>query len=550
MGISMEGYHLLKSDNTNISREELEKEIERLKVELKSVRDELKNKSKLSTSVANISSNQNSINDELLIQFSENIREVFWLHDCVNDKTMFVSPSFNKIFGVSLDNYEDAANFWKDAIHEDDKDLMNESFKKLAEGSTSETIEYRIVKPDGEVRWVSDYMWTIYNDKNEVVEIAGVTEDITETKVMQNELLQSENKFRSVFEDSYDCIFLISSNGRIIDVNDSGLSLFELDKSNVLGKHFTIYFYEKESAKSFIKTIIEEGIVKEFRTKFLRRDGSFFDGMLTAFSRRDENNNIVGYQGIIRSITLQNKYKKELIDAKEEAEKANDLKTEFLTQMSHEIRTPINTLLSFSSLIREEIKGNLTDQLRQYFGYQVSAGSRIVKTIDSILNMSELQTGTFKTNIKRINLLDTLNSVYTEYLSIADNGGLELKLLTAGNVFPVMADEYSVHQIFRNLIDNSIKYTSSGEISVSIFEKKKFTRVEVIDTGIGMTEEYMKIIFQPFTQEEQGYTRKFEGAGLGLALVKKYCELNNAKIQVESKKGEGTKFTILFNTAN
>ena len=546
----MEGYHLLKSDNTNISREELEKEIERLKVELKSVRDELKNKSKLSTSVANISSNQNSINDELLIQFSENIREVFWLHDCVNDKTMFVSPSFNKIFGVSLDNYEDAANFWKDAIHEDDKDLMNESFKKLAEGSTSETIEYRIVKPDGEVRWVSDYMWTIYNDKNEVVEIAGVTEDITETKVMQNELLQSENKFRSVFEDSYDCIFLISSNGRIIDVNDSGLSLFELDKSNVLGKHFTIYFYEKESAKSFINTIIEEGIVKEFRTKFLRRDGSFFDGMLTAFSRRDENNNIVGYQGIIRSITLQNKYEKELIDAKEEAEKANDLKTEFLTQMSHEIRTPINTLLSFSSLIREEIKGNLTDQLRQYFGYQVSAGSRIVKTIDSILNMSELQTGTFKTNIKRINLLDTLNSVYTEYLSIADNGGLELKLLTAGNIFPVMADEYSVHQIFRNLIDNSIKYTSSGEISVSIFEKKKFTRVEVVDTGIGMTEEYMKIIFQPFTQEEQGYTRKFEGAGLGLALVKKYCELNNAKIQVESKKGEGTKFTILFNTEN
>ena len=151
-------------------------------------------------------------------------------------------------------------------------------------------------------------------------------------------------------------------------MNDSGLSLFELDKSNVLGKHFTIYFYEKESAKSFIKTIIEEGFVKEFRTKFLRRDGSFFDGMLTAFGRRDENNNIVGYQGIIRSITLQNKYEKELIDAKEEAEKANDLKTEFLTQMSHEIRTPINTLLSFYSLIREEIKGNLTDQLRQYFG--------------------------------------------------------------------------------------------------------------------------------------------------------------------------------------
>ena len=539
----------MKSDNANISREELEREIERLRAELKSAKNESKNKPESSTSSKSNSLSKIKMGDELLLQIAENIREVFWLHDSVNNKTLYVSPSIKTICGVSFNNYDEAAKFWIDAIHEEDKRLVEESFKKLSKGESGETIEYRIVKQNGEVRWISDYGWVIFNDKNEVVKIAGVAEDITEKKVTQNELLQSENKFRSVFEDSFDCIFLTAANGRIIDVNEAGLSLFELDRSDVLGKHFTIYFNEKESAKNFIKTILKEGSVKEFKTKFLKKDGSYFDGLLSAIGRRD-GNKIIGYQGIIRNITLQNKYERELIDAKEEAEKANDLKTEFLTQMSHEIRTPINTLLSFSSLIREEIKENLTDQLRQYFGYQVSAGSRIVKTIDAILNMSELQTGTFKTNIKRINLLDTLNSVYTEYLSIADHGGLELKLLSAGNVFPVMADEYSVHQVFRNLIDNSIKYTSSGEISLSIFEKKKFTRVEVVDTGIGMTEEYMKIIFQPFTQEEQGYTRKFEGAGLGLALVKKYCELNNAKIQVESKKGEGTKFTILFNTAH
>lgn len=531
-----------------MNREELKNEIENLRAELKSVKAELKNK--YSDPSEGIPPTEKKFSDELLLQISENIKEVFWLHDLVNDNTLYVSPAIQTICGVSIDSNEDAAKFWKDSVHQNDKELLEESFTKLTKGSTSETIEYRIVRPDGEIRWISDCRWTIYNDKNEIVKIAGVAEDITDKKVSQNELQQSEKKFRSVFEDSFDCIFLISANGRIIDVNEAGLSLFELDRNDVIGKHFTIYFSEKENAKYFIKSILSEGFVKEFKTRFLKKSGTYFDGLLSAIGRRDGNNKIIGYQGIIRNITLQNKYERELIDAKEEAEKANDLKTEFLTQMSHEIRTPINTLLSFSSLIREEIKGNLTDQLRQYFGYQVSAGSRIVKTIDSILNMSELQTGNFKTNIKRINLLDTINSVYTEYLSIADNGGLELKLLTAGNVFPVMADEYSIHQVFRNLIDNSIKYTSSGEISVSIFEKKKFTRVEVVDTGIGMTEEYMKIIFQPFTQEEQGYTRKFEGAGLGLALVKKYCELNNAKIQVESKKGEGTKFTILFNTAN
>jgi PAS domain S-box-containing protein len=531
-----------------MNREQLESEVERLRLELESLNVELKKTKSKSPVSKNLPFTSENLNEELLFQIAGNIKEIFWLRDVVNNKTLYISPAFNSILGSSINDYDSAYEQWTNAIHEDDKISANEYLSKLLDGSKLETSEFRIKTPDGKTKWIRNRGWAIFNDNNQVEKIAVVAEDITDRMITENELVQSEKKFRSIFEDSYDCIFLTSSNGRVIDVNNAGLDLFEVEREDVLGNHFIIYFEEKSSAKTFINSILEGGFVKDYKAKFLRNDGSYFDGLLTAFGRRDENNTVIGYQGIIRNITLQNKYEKELIDAKEDAEKASDLKSEFLTQMSHEIRTPINTLLSFSSLIRDEIKDDLTDKLNQYFGLQVSAGSRIVRTIDSILNMSELQTGTFKTNIKKINLLDTLDSVYTEYLSIAVVHGLEMKLLSAGNVFPVMADEYSIYQVFRNLIDNSIKYTTNGEISINIFEKHKYTRVEIIDTGIGMTEEYMKIIFQPFTQEEQGYTRKFEGAGLGLALVKKYCELNDVKIQVESKKGEGTKFTILFKT--
>ena len=113
----------------------------------------------------------------------------------------------------------------------------------------------------------------------------------------------------------------------------------------------------------------------------------------------------------------------------------------------------------------------------------------------------------------------------------------------------ILADDYTVTQIFSNLIDNAIKYTPSGLVEISVYNIGNELIAEVKDTGIGISEEYGKNLFMPFTQEEQGYTRKYEGNGLGLALVKKYCDLNNCNISVESKKNAGSIFTVCFKSA-
>jgi len=241
----------------------------------------------------------------------------------------------------------------------------------------------------------------------------------------------------------------------------------------------------------------------------------------------------------------------ELLAAKENAEKADRLKSEFLAQMSHEIRTPINTIFSFISLIREDVKiddEEQQEQINEYFKMIENGSRRVIRTVDLILNMSELESGNYEVSIDKIELIgDVLLPVLLELKQTAKRKGLQLNLdYIEEDEIIITADKYTVAQIFVNLIDNAIKYTQEGSVKINYEEFDDKVRVDVADTGIGISKEYIAELFKPFSQEEAGYSRKFEGTGLGLTLVKKYCELNNADIIVESEKGKGSKFSVIF----
>ncbi len=239
---------------------------------------------------------------------------------------------------------------------------------------------------------------------------------------------------------------------------------------------------------------------------------------------------------------------KELQIEADKAERANKLKSEFLAQISHEIRTPVNTIMNWTSLIQLEFEGRLPDDLKDSFISIENAATRLLRTIDLVLNMSDLETGTYEVFPTELFLKeDVIKPIYKEFTKNNKNKNLEFKLLGNGKDFAVTADKYSLNQIMANLIDNAFKYTKDGTIEIDVIKEDDKIAVKIKDTGIGISEEYLPNLFDKFSQEEQGYTRKYEGTGLGLSLVKKYCEINNCEIKVDSVKGQGTTFKIIFN---
>jgi signal transduction histidine kinase len=244
---------------------------------------------------------------------------------------------------------------------------------------------------------------------------------------------------------------------------------------------------------------------------------------------------------------------KELNAAKEKAEASVRMKTEFLAQMSHEIRTPINSILSYTQLLKDETLDLVPDDLKFSFDMINNGGRRLIRTVDLILNMSELQTGTYEVIIEKFNLIEVLKQLVGEFRTAAQSKNLDLMLLKRlePDEAILSADIYTVTQIFANLIDNAIKYTVEGSIEVVAYKTDaNLISVDVQDTGIGISKKFQETLFEPFTQEEQGYTRRFDGNGLGMALVSEYCKLNNAQISVESDKGAGSTFNILFSKSS
>ncbi|HEY7751141.1 MAG TPA: HAMP domain-containing sensor histidine kinase, partial [Ignavibacteriaceae bacterium] len=244
------------------------------------------------------------------------------------------------------------------------------------------------------------------------------------------------------------------------------------------------------------------------------------------------------------------KVQHELINALEKAEESNRLKSAFLAQMSHEIRTPLNVILTSVPILADEIgeKDNDTQTIINSVG---SAGKRLQRTIDMILNLSAVQSGNYKPDFEVINIENELRKLVGEVRSLSDEKGLELIFTSSVKDPYVYADIYTVNQIFQNLIGNSIKYTHRGFIKVMIEDTINDSLViHVQDTGIGMSKEFMDKIFSPFSQEDIGQKRQYEGNGLGLALVKKYVEINNANIGVQSRKKKGSVFSVVFKKHN
>jgi PAS domain S-box-containing protein len=395
------------------------------------------------------------------------------------------------------------------------------------------------------VEYVRETMHGLLQEKNTDLELS-----LNKLEKQEVALVEKELHYRTLFEASSDAIFLMTGE-MFTECNIKTLEMFGCKKEDILNQSpikFSPEFQpdgKLSSEKAFEKiNSALSGKSQFFEWVHCKLDGTNFFAEVSLDLIELNNKKLV--QASVRDITNRKIAEAELRVAKEYAEKSDRLKSDFLAQMSHEIRTPINTIMNYTSLLKMEFENEVSEINAGSFTSIENAAHRLLRTIDLVLNISDLEAGTYDPNFEKNDLIEhIIIPVVNEFKQAAINKNLSLKFLE-GKIDGAITviDNYTVYQTIVNLVDNAIKYTETGEIIVSLESKDENYIIKIKDTGLGISKEYIPNLFDKFSQEETGYTRRYEGSGLGLALVKNYSKINGINISVESEKGIGTSFIL------
>ena len=405
-------------------------------------------------------------------------------------------------------------------------------------------LAHHLDKSNRQVSSLNKELKTVVKDK-----IGELNLEVNQRRLAEHKLRQSEEQFRLLFERAPIGMVITTIEGKIIRSNSAfcetlGYTSDEIETKNISDITVDEYVeYDKQLHKALLSGKLSHVY---FEKELKKKDGLSIHAIVESVMTRDASNHPHHIIQQVIDITERKKVEKELIISKEKAEESDRLKSAFLAQMSHEIRTPLNVILTATPLLAEDLSTEDED-INVLLDSVNSAGKRLQRTIDMILNLSSVQSGNYVSQFEAVNLSDDLRVLVDEMKSLAMEKNLTLTFTNHAYDPLIKGDKYTLNQIFQNLLGNAIKYTQAGTIEVKVMEENPGKIVvEVKDTGIGMSQEYLKKLFTPFSQEDMGYKREFEGNGLGLALVKKYVELNDAEIFVKSEKSKGTTFKVVF----
>jgi PAS domain S-box-containing protein len=455
------------------------------------------------------------------------------------------SKMLDLILGIDI-SYAKTIEGWYNLIHPDDRRKINDYLSNyMREKGSVDKNSFRMIRQSDQAGiWVEVISRVERDSTGKLIKMMGTIQDITESKAAGEKFEQTLNEMEAIFRALPDLYFQMRSDGTIVEYKSGWGQKVYMPPEHFIGRKM------QELLPSQVGADLEKALHDiSLGTKYVLMEYALpVDGELKYYEARIlpmQNGRVVA---LVRDITERKRAEEELINAKEQAEKSERLKSDFLAQMSHEIRSPINNIFNFNELIRDNLTRERLIENQEYFAAIEQAGERIVRTIDLILNMSELQSGNYTSIFRNIDFnTEVIQKIYPEFMHKAEKKKLNLVLKLSREPIIVSADEYSLVQIFVNLIDNAIKYTYEGNVEIiTTINADGRPEARIIDSGIGISEKYLENIFTPFSQEEQGYTRRFEGNGLGLALVKRYCEINNAEVFVESAKGVGSTFRVVF----
>jgi PAS domain S-box-containing protein len=376
---------------------------------------------------------------------------------------------------------------------------------------------------------------------------AVVFHDITERKLTEDALRESEERYRTVVENTGEGVSIVDNNECIFFANSAAENIFGVKPGDLIGKSLSEFTNELGFEVVLGQTAIRKmGISSSYEHEIVRQDGNARTLMVTATPRFNKDNEYIGTFSVFRDITERKVFEKELIAARDKAEQADRLKSAFLANMSHEIRTPLNGILGFTSILKMD--QTITEKNRSYLDIIDESGNQLLKLINDIIDISKIEAGQLQIVEKEFPLnylLTELYNFFESYIGTYKNAKLELKLhkgLTDTQSF-LISDEYRLRQVLTNLIGNAIKFTNTGTVDFGYaVGDDNMLEFFVTDTGLGIAAEQIDVIFERFRQGDEGIGRKYGGTGLGLAITRELVELMGGTIWFNSSPNKGSEF--------
>lgn len=416
----------------------------------------------------------------------------------------------------------------------------------LVSGETLEDIE-AYFKPDtGEKLYVQVLKAPVYDASGRICGVQGMFWDVTERIRSEEAAHKSDVRFRKLAQSSLIGIMVAGIEGRIIDANNEFLRIVGYTREEMAAGQMRWDMLtppdHHEADLAALAQIDKQGYCEPFEKEFFHKSGMRVPILIGAARLDDTTNECICF---VIDITRQKHTEQELKAAKQQADAANQAKSQFLANMSHEVRTPMNAIIGMTELV---LHSPLQPKQAEYLRMVLQSGEALLQVINDVLDFSKVESGKLELERAPMSVRECIGDALKTLALRAHDKDLELALDVAPDTPDwVLGDCGRLRQVIVNLVGNAIKFTSKGEIVVTVEARKQYhgdieLQFCVRDTGIGIPREKLAKIFEPFEQADSSTTRQYGGTGLGLAIVQRIVELMGGQVWVESELGQGSRF--------
>ena len=464
---------------------------------------------------------------------------------------LFLSAAWQKITGFEVERSKGGNLF--SMLYPEDQEKQRNDYEQFIRGQKQTYHSFtRLRISDGTFRAIELSISMIRRDEKENLRVVGTITDVEERRRAERALAEAEKKYRTIVENAAGGLYQLTPEGIYLSANpamarvlgyESPADMLRLIKNANGG-----VYPDDSERKKFIDTLMSQDQIFGYETQVLTKDGSQIWVRENIRLVKDEQDNVLYYEGSMEDITKRKEADIALLEAKMQSDMANRAKTEFISNMSHELRTPLNAIIGFSDIMKNEVMGPLGQDLyKEYVTDIHQSGQGLLKIINEILDISKIEAGNHELNESEFSLSEVLESCLNLY-----SGRLQEKSITLTNeakdVPMIRGEELSVKQVISNIYTNAIKYTpNDGRITLlSNTEDNGTFRLSITDTGIGMSTREIRKALSPFGQVDNALDRSGDGVGLGLPLAQAIMGVHGGAIEIISERSIGTTVTLIF----